>query len=506
MRAGTKLIPWPATRLLAIFAAAFAFHYYILHELLGLLAVDEVYFAHVFWLMRQGLDLYSDFYANHLPTYFHLLMPVLPAGGPADLTFVWVLRATGALALAAYVAMLWTLSRRDFLYLLPVLLLFVVLGRMAEIRPDTIGLLLFNAGWWLLLKDTGRRNMLLAAALAGLALLFSARAAVMAVGMGALMAWLCAGRRDWRTFLSLAGIGVGFFALVGALYLADRQGFALMVRLVYLEPIAIMPDVPAWLRLLPIDRLLMVLLILIALLAAAVRGRERRAQVVLFACVTQFLLILVDPSPYQYVYGWAVIPVLAGLSMLGDRRPERLHQALAIGSSSLAAVAIILSVSGPTPRAGAMLRLTYDRPFANGELARASTPRLLQMATRSERQQGVWNQLALFSEICRRQPGPVLTKFYANMICQKDALYDWAGLQWPPIFEDDLATASREEFERLFAERPPALVAWGKQHYVPRLDPWGRALLAEYDIYEGYALRRQRAASPDPGAPVRGDE
>jgi hypothetical protein len=50
---------------------------------------------------------------------------------------------------------------------------------------------------------------------------------------------------------------------------------------------------------------------------------------------------------------------------------------------------------------------------------------------------------------------------------------------------------SRAEFEELFASNPPALVAWGKQHYLPKLNPWGRALLANYDIYDGYALRKQ---------------
>jgi hypothetical protein len=36
------------------------------------------------------------------------------------------------------------------------------------------------------------------------------------------------------------------------------------------------------------------------------------------------------------------------------------------------------------------------------------------------------------------------------------------------------------------------MVAWGKQFYLPKLNPWGRALLADYDIYEGYALKKQR--------------
>ena len=481
-----------AVKLLAIFTSAFAIHYYVLHELLGLLAVDEIYFSHIFWLMRHGQEIYSDFYANHLPTYFYLLGPLLPGGADTDLTFVWVLRFAGLLAAGCYVAMLWSLARRDFLYLLPFLFLFIVFGRMSEIRPDTIGLLLFNAGWWLLLKDSSRRNMLIAATLAALALTFSARAAVMAVGMGLLMAWLCWHRRDWRTMRTLVGMGIGFFLMIGVAYLAAPQAVGQIFRLVYLEPIAVMPNVPIWLRLLPIDRLLMVLLVVVALGAAALRRSEPHSPVILFAGATQLLLILADPSPYQYVYGWAAIPTLAGLSLLGMPAPWRLHAGLAISSGLLALLAISLSLSGPTPRPGSMLRLTYDAPVARGELQRTPTPELLRLATTSERQQGIWNQLALYSEICGRIPGPVLTKFYANMICQRDSLYDWAGLQWPPIFEDDTSQASRVAFEQLFAEHPPALVAWGKQHYHPRLNPWGRALLADYDIYEGYALKRQR--------------
>lgn len=472
-----------AVRLAVCFAAAFAIYYYVLHELLGLLAVDEIYFAHVFWLMRQGQALYTDFYANHLPAYFYMLGPLLPGEGPTDLTFVWVLRVTSLLAACAYFALLWSLSRRDFLYLLPFLFLFIVLGRMSEIRPDTVGLLLVNAGWWLLLKETSRRNILIAAALTALALAFSARAAVVAVGMGLLLAWLCRQRKDWRTLKMLIAAAVFFAVAVVALY-ALHAGFQLMVRLVYLDPLTVMPHVPLWQRLLPIDRLLMVALIVIALIAASIR----RHPVILFACGTQLLLILLDPSPYQYVYGWAAIPTLAGIALLGDRsRPL-----LAFASASLAALAIVLSVTGPTPRPGSMLRLTLDQKFEEGELASASTAELMRLSTTSQRQQGLWNQLALYGEICRRIPGPVLTKFYANIICQKDSLYDWAGLQWPPIFEDDTSTASRAEFERLFESNPPALVAWGKQHYTPRLNPWGRALLADYDIHEGYALKRQR--------------
>jgi hypothetical protein len=481
-----------AVKLLAVAAAAFAVHYYVLHEVFGLLPVDEIYFAHVFWLMRHGQSLYTDFYANHLPTYFYLLEPLLPVGGDTDLGFVWILRATGVIAVLAYVAMLRGLLRRDFIYLLPFLFLFITLGRMSEIRPDTVGLLLFNAGWFLLLRDTGARNILVAAALVAVALAFSARAAVMALGMGLLMAWLCYQRRDWRTLRHLCLIGAAFFAILATLYLLTPTRSQLMLRLVYFEPLAVTPDVPLWQRILPVDRLLMVVLICTALGASLWRRTDKRALVIRFACATQILLILVDPSPYQYVYSWAAIPTLAGLSLLGVMRPRRLHVALAGASSAIAVLVIGISLSGPTPRPGSALRITYDRPFAAGELSSLPTVELMRLATTSERQEGAWNQLALFSEICRRIDGPVVTKFYANLICLPDARYDWAGLKWPPIFEGDSSTVAKAEFEELFAGNPPTLVAWGKQHYLPRLNPWGRALLANYDIYDGYALRKQR--------------
>jgi hypothetical protein len=480
-----------ATKILALAAAVSAAHYYVLHEILGLLAVDEIYFAHVFWLLRSGSTLYIDFFENHWPTYVYLLAPLLPSGSPTDLTFVWWLRGLSLIGALLYAAMLWTTARRDFLYLLPFLFLFLTFGRMTEIRPDMLGLLLFNAGWWLLLLDTSRRNMLIAALLAAAALSFSARAAIMAVGMGALLAFFCAKRRDWLTLKILVGFGVAFVVCALAAYLLAPGQVWGMVSLIYFEPSDITPTIDLAARLIPVDRLLMVLVILAALVAAARRRTEARAQVILFACAAQMVLILVDPSPYQYVYGWAAIPALAGLAMLGDREPQRNQSLLSGISAGVALVVVSLSLSGPTPPTGSMLRLTYDRSFA-GELKQMPTAELLRLNATTERQQGLWNQLALFSEICRRVPGPVVTKFYANMICQKDSLHDWPGLKWPELFEGYPSQAPRADFERLFAERPPALLAWGKQHYNPPLNPWGRALLADYDIYEGYALKRQR--------------
>ena len=83
-------------------AAAFWLHYLLVHEILGPLTVDEIYFAHVFWLMREGLEPYSDFYSAHLPTYFDILSTLVPSAPALDLSFVWTLRAVSAVVIAAY--------------------------------------------------------------------------------------------------------------------------------------------------------------------------------------------------------------------------------------------------------------------------------------------------------------------------------------------------------------------------------------------------------------------
>ena len=492
----------PIANSLAILAAAFWIHYLLVHDILGPLTVDEIYFAHVFWLMREGMEPYSDFYSAHLPAYFDILSLLVSSAPALDLSFVWSLRAVTAAVVSAYAVLLFKLGRRDFLFLLPLLLVFVSLGRMAEIRPDTFGLLLFNIAWWQLLRGTGRKNLLLAAAFSGAALFFSARAAVMIVGMGLLCAFLCARRKDATTFAYLVLMAIGFAAIVLLAYALDPDSFSLMVQSVYLDPIALMPDLSPGQRILAADRFILLALILVALAAAVLeifRGRAREIGfVAAAACLTQLMLVAVDPSPFQYVYGWSALPVLAGIALLGRYSVPGLHAGLAFAGSALALGLVSLSVAhvatGRAPRPGTILRLSYDRPLAQEELRRTATPQLLSMMVSAQRQQGLWNQLAVLSEICRRVRGPVLAKFYAHPICLRDARHDWAGLKWPPLLEGEGDAASKAEFEALFAARPPELVAWGKHHYSPEPTPWGRSLLKDYAVYDGFALRREGEA------------
>jgi hypothetical protein len=275
-----------------------------------------------------------------------------------------------------------------------------------------------------------------------------------------------------------------------------------MMHSVYLEPATVMPDLSLAQRIMPLDRFLLLFLVLAALIGAVLQLAQDRshhaALVIAGACAMQILLALVDPSPFQYVYGWAVIPTLAGLALFGRFSVRRLHAGLALGSVALAgplfaAGVSYLIVKGHAPLTGSITRITYDRPIPAERFARAGTPQLLTLMVNTQGQQGLWNQLALLSEICRRIDGPALTKFVANPLCLRDATYEWAGLKWPPMFEGQAGAAHKAEFEALIASRPPQLIAWGKRLYLPQLNPWGRALLKDYAIHDGFALHRRQA-------------
>ena len=154
--------------------------------------------------------------------------------------------------------------------------------------------------------------------------------------------------------------------------------------------------------------------------------------------MTQLVLVAVDPSPFQYVYGWSALPVLAGIALLGRYSVPALHAGLAFAGSALALGLVSLSLAqaaaGRAVRPGSLLRLTYDAPVASGRAAAGDDAGAADDERPAmERQQGLWNQLALLTEICRRVRGPVLAKFYAHPICLRDARYDWAGLRWPPV-------------------------------------------------------------------------
>jgi hypothetical protein len=300
---------------------------------------------------------------------------------------------------------------------------------MTEIRPDTVGLLLFNFAWLMLVK--GRPNLYAAAALSALAVLFSARAAIMMLGMTILLLWLA--RTDRLVILRLVSMGVVYLLILATVALVHPLWFETVVRSVFIDTAGLFPRMGFAERFLELERLALVGMTMAALAASAVNlWRDRsngRAQVIAAACLAQLGLIVADPLPYGYVYGWALIPTLAGLTLaarlIGNN--ERFLPTAAFGSA-LAMLAVTLSYplrKGP-PAPDSYARLTPIPRLPDEAISRATTPQLVALTLGSR---NPWDQLAVREEICRRMSGTVATHFWYQPVCMKDAMHN--GLAKP---------------------------------------------------------------------------
>lgn len=458
MRVRTKRLPnrfnVAVSGAAAVSVLFWAYYFYIQKFHLG---ADEIYFAHVFWLMQHGQEQFLDFYSRHLPFYFNAFALLLPADDSYQ--FIVVLRVLSTLFLVPYLLLL-----RPSLW--PAMLLFAIFGRMVEIRPDTVGLLLFNIAWWLLLKD---RSVVLAACLAIGALFFSARAAVMALPFGLLCLHLAWPRV--RPLLTVAGV-----ATVAALLIwkADPSYAAMVVHAVYFDNQGLASGGNFWGRFVEPERLILLSMIAAALVNCAYRFSKTRCRsdaIISFACLSQLALIVIDPDPYAYVYSWAAVPVLLGLPFASI---------FSAGFSlAIASILIVASITSPLwrsaePPYGHVLRLKPQASVTDEKLRQMRTPELARSLLEPS---PLTDQLRTRWELCRRVRGKVLAYFWYHPICMDDALYDWFGLRWPKGFEK-------------LESNPPTLIVWGNRGARPS------ALLDKAVTYDGFAISAPSARPP----------
>lgn len=495
--------------LAAVAACALAFWAYcvVQRAITGPLNVDEIYFSHMLWLVGQGKRMYVDFYSNHLPTYFLLLKPLVSAvsPGPADLGFVWAIRGLSAVILVAYLLLGWWLHRmlpdRDRLGLLAagsLLLLFAVNARFLEIRSDTIGLILMNTAWALALSGVSRRRLLLSAALAALAVCFSGRAGLIALVAGGCLLFVAFRQRDARAFRQLCMAAAGFVVLLALLYISDPAWMTLMVQSAVIEPARFLGHVPFWRRVLPLDRLVLLVLTLLALFSGVRMlrsGRVEQGMVVAGACAGQLLLILVDPAPYQYVYGWATVPVVFGVVSISPG----LATLFAGGVALLYAPAVFafVAISPVAPPLGSVLRPLSDPVLSRHAVQEIPTPKLVQMMLTGERQRNLQSQLRVREEVCRRTQGTVLAPWSAHPVCLPDANYHWSGLRWPTLVQNAAGAGfawSMDEFVRTITTTRPALFVWRpRPDRLPKLPAALEGPLSScYDQFDGFALPNSR--------------
>lgn len=435
-------------------------YFWTVQRLAGSLGADELFFSHMFWLMHQGLHQYTDFYSYHLPTYFWMLSPL--AGN--DVSFVYWLRATSLIAVTGYCAM-----TRPLLW--PFVFMFLIFARMAEIRPDTFGLLLMNAGWFALFK----RRTVLGAVLAGLSLFFSARAAVVGVGF----ALVCLYASDKAQVRKLMLLAIAAMIVATTAFVIFQHDLAMILRAAFLEPGRVIPRMSMATRFgldrFSTDRLVPLTMITIALLSSLVsyaRDRDRDAAIIAGACATQLVLIVFDPAPYEYVYGWAMIPTVRGLLLTGllVNLPSRalLSGAAAAGAAAIFAGCMFDHVAHHhAPRTQSAFHLLPDLSVSPVE--RMSTPALV---AASDNPGEIWNQVATRRELCRRIKGRVAALFGFQPICLRDATYEWFGVTW-----------HMRTIKRIADRKAAQLLIWGDWLPNPRRFAPG------YFLGDGFALQ-----------------
>jgi hypothetical protein len=215
-------------------------------------------------------------------------------------------------------------------------------------------------------------------------------------------------------------------------------------------------------------------------------------------------LILLDPSPFPYVYGWALLPTLAGLSFAD--RFKRLDGRFIVAAVGFAGAASMAALTLPYPLlkgrqapTGSNFRVLLDRPLSSSDISKQSTEALVALMISGRFQQSLGNQLAIRQAICKRVQGTVLAVWQNHPICLPDASYYWYELKWPNILAGGEPPQPAPWFEAIFENCPPEIMIWSVPGGASELNPWAKNLLRGYVLYDGFAVRRITAGKDSYG-------
>ena len=145
------------------------------------LDIDEFQHLHVAWMVSRHYILYKDFWDNHTPLFYYLLLPlfrfcregsglVLTARVMMSLTALGILYLTYALARIDHDRL------TSFLAVLILSYMVIFVEKSIEVRPDQLVVILWLASLWLSIKALSSRERLrffFAGFLLGVAYLFS---------------------------------------------------------------------------------------------------------------------------------------------------------------------------------------------------------------------------------------------------------------------------------------------------------------------------------------------
>ena len=146
--------------------------------------IDEFEHLHAGWMMSHHYLIYRDFWENHTPLFYYLLLPLfrLCREGPGLVVAARIIMSLAALGI---LLLTYALSRIDhdkltsFLAVLILSYMVLFVEKSIEVRPDQFVVILWLASLWICIRANSASRLLwflLAGLLLGIAFLFSPKA------------------------------------------------------------------------------------------------------------------------------------------------------------------------------------------------------------------------------------------------------------------------------------------------------------------------------------------
>jgi hypothetical protein len=173
------------------------------------LDIDEFQHLHAAWMVSQHYILYKDFWENHTPLFYYLLLPLfrLCREGTILVLIARVIMsftALGILALTYVLARVAHDRKTSFLAVLILSYMFIFVQKSIEVRPDQLLVILWLASLWISIRafSTHRTSgFFYAGLLVGIGFLFAPKALLPYAAMGFTFLVQCYLRNSKGAFL-----------------------------------------------------------------------------------------------------------------------------------------------------------------------------------------------------------------------------------------------------------------------------------------------------------------
>ena len=207
--------------------------------------IDEFQHLHAAWMVSRHYMLYRDFWENHTPLFYYLLIPLfrLVREGPRLVIVARIIMSCAAFVILVLVYILARIDhdrRTSFLAVLILSYMVIFVEKSIEVRPDQILICLWLTSLWMAIRSiTGRHRLalLLGGGLLGIAFLFSPKALLPFTAMCITFAVVSFMERPRYGFAGLAKLqllyALGFMMPIAVCFALFYQAGALKAMLTF---------------------------------------------------------------------------------------------------------------------------------------------------------------------------------------------------------------------------------------------------------------------------------